>query len=175
MDNKLSVFRYFSFFLVLGACLSLFGCVFHNNGEKFVGKPVPSTRLTMLDGDYVGIEQFRGKSVVLVFWATWCHQTRPIMTRLNEYAKRLNRPDFVFLAVSIDKLDKLSELRDRIKYEHLDGFKHAFSGNEGGDEAWLALDGDALPYIFVIDPSGVVLAAGKDDSIVYEALHIPRR
>jgi peroxiredoxin len=170
-----SVIRYLGFSVILCACLFVSGCVFHNNGEKFVGQPVPSTRLTMLDGDYVGIEQFHGKTVVLVFWATWCHQSRPIMTRLNEFAQRINRSDIVFLAVSIDKAEKLSELRDRIKYEHLTGFKHAFSGNEESDETWVALDGDALPYIFVIDPNGVVIAAGKDDDIVYKALNIPRR
>ena len=34
-------------------------------------KPAPSFKLQTLDGETVALEDFKGKSVILNFWATW--------------------------------------------------------------------------------------------------------
>ena len=36
------------------------------------GSPAPDFTLNDLDGKPVTLSSFRGKTVVLVFWATWC-------------------------------------------------------------------------------------------------------
>lgn len=142
------------------------GCAV-NHGDKFIGQPAPYTRITMLDGTYLPLEALRGKTVALFFWAQWCHRSGPIMARLNEYAQKFrDRKDVVFLAVSTDKLEDLDKLKDRILYQRLDGFQHAFSGNGGGDEAFMAFEGVNLPYLLVIDPSGKVVAAGESEQVV---------
>jgi hypothetical protein len=39
--------------------------------EQLPGKPAPSFALPGLDGKTVRLEDFRGKVVMMVFWATW--------------------------------------------------------------------------------------------------------
>ena len=39
---------------------------------SFINKPAPDFELTSLDGKTVKLSDYRGKAVVLNFWATWC-------------------------------------------------------------------------------------------------------
>lgn len=49
-----------------------------------VGQPAPAWKLKDLDGHEVGSEQFKGKVVVLDFWATWC---QPCVSEIPGYAE----------------------------------------------------------------------------------------
>ncbi|MEE8278577.1 MAG: redoxin domain-containing protein [Thermoanaerobaculia bacterium] len=40
--------------------------------SPLIGKPAPSFTLEDLDGRVIGLEDLRGRPVVLNFWATWC-------------------------------------------------------------------------------------------------------
>ena len=104
--------------------LSLSGCAV--DGAKLVGKPAPETRFTLLEGDYVALKSYRGKTVVVMFWAQWCHSSGPAMARLQEFAEKLGRSDVVFIAASLDEVKDISKLKDRIVYQNLDNFQHAF-------------------------------------------------
>lgn len=48
-----------------------------------VGKPAPEFILPAINGDSVKLSQFRGKPVVLTFWATWCPSCRTEMPNLD--------------------------------------------------------------------------------------------
>ena len=58
-------------------------------------------------------------------------------------------------------------------FQRLDGLEHAFSGNAGGDEAFIAFEGRILPYIVVIDPGGTIKATGHSDAVVREYFERP--
>lgn len=151
---------------IVFVALSFAGCA--TDGAKLIGKPAPETRFTLLEGEYVPLKRYRGKTVVVTFWAHWCHSSRPALLRLDEFAEKLGRNDVVFLAANLDEVKDLAEVKERIVHQDLDGFQHAFSGNAGSDEAFVAFQGGRLPYFLIIDPQGVVVAAGNSDSLVYE-------
>lgn len=153
-------------FLPLLVVLAAAGCA--SDGARLIGRPAPETRFTLLDGDYVALKSYRGKTVVVIFWAQWCHRSGPAIARLQEFAAKLNRDDVVFLAASLDEVKDIGKLKDRIVYQHLDNLQHAFSGNAGYDEAYVTFEGSDMPYVLVIDPAGTVRAAGNTDSIVYD-------
>lgn len=158
-----------TFFVALATigfiCLTGCGASSVSVGKQFINGPAPYTKVTTLDGDLISLDEFKGKEVVLAFWATWCHRSTPVMEKLNEYAKRLKgRNDVVFLAVSVDKAEKLSKVNERAEY--LTGFRHAFSGNEAYDEAWQAFRGTDLPYVIVIDKTGRVVDVGDTEEVV---------
>ena len=49
------------------------------------GQLAPDITLTTLDGEEVKLSDFRGKNVVLNFWATWCPPCRDEMPHMQSY------------------------------------------------------------------------------------------
>jgi thiol-disulfide isomerase/thioredoxin len=62
----------------------------------------PDFTLTNLDGKAHSLAEYRGKIVVLNFWATWCIPCREEMPMLSKLAPKYNEKDVAFLAASID-------------------------------------------------------------------------
>src|ERR1700716_3381670 len=65
-----------------------------------VGAPAPDFHLTTLDGKPVSLADFRGKTLVINEWATWCPPGREETPDLIASAKKLRATgDVVFLGV----------------------------------------------------------------------------
>lgn len=71
--------------------------------EDMIGKPAPAFTLPDLNGGDVSITDFRGKVVLLNFWATWCPPCRTEMSRLNSLKKDFNSKTFEVVTVSTDR------------------------------------------------------------------------
>jgi cytochrome c biogenesis protein CcmG/thiol:disulfide interchange protein DsbE len=131
--------------------------------DGFIGKPAPPFTLEDLSGKKVSLADYKGKSVLVNFWATWCAPCRietPWLIELrNQYAAR----GFEVLGVSADDLDRGSPeklaaekkqiaqaaARMRIPYPVLiDGATLA--------DAYGGLD--SLPTSFFVDRNGTVAA-----------------
>lgn len=89
--------------LVIGF-LVLFG---QNSGRgvKIIreGDRAPDFQLATLDGSAVSLSSFRGKVVMVHFWATWCPpcvEELPTLERLN---RSFSGRDLAILAVSVDE------------------------------------------------------------------------
>jgi thiol-disulfide isomerase/thioredoxin len=146
----------------------LFACA-SNPAAVLVGKYAPYTQVTLLGGEEQLIDEYQGKPLVLVFWATWCSKSRSVLPRVEQVARRLKAKNQVnFLAVSLDKAKDIAALRGFIKTEKLQSFKHAFSGNEYFDQAYMAFRADRVPTIVIIDAQGKVVATGDDETVVEE-------
>jgi len=59
-------------------------------------------------GQKVALDQWRGRTVLLNLWATWCVPCRKEMPALDALEQRLGGPDFQVVAINIDtrNLDK---------------------------------------------------------------------
>lgn len=62
-------------------------------------KPAPDFSLPDLDGKQVSLGDFRGRTVLVNFWATWCPACRQEMPGLIATYKK-NKGSFVVLAIS---------------------------------------------------------------------------
>jgi thiol-disulfide isomerase/thioredoxin len=123
----------------------------------------------MVSGEFLPLEEFRGKTVVLTFWATWCSHSSQLLSDLGAAAAKFqNRPDIMFLNVSVDKADDLEKVKTRLRDAALTSTKNAFSGNAEYDEAFISFRCTDLPQVYILDPAGVVLAAGDSISVVEE-------
>lgn len=162
--------KFRSLLSILAVCFLATGCTTTNIG-KLTGKPAPETRLYMLDGPQLMISELRGKQVVLVFWASYCPHSRKALRRLGDLARELEgRDDLTFVTVSIDRNEELEKVQEIIRSHKLESMRHAFSGTDFYDEAYLAYDVDVFPAIFVIGKDGVIQATGTSASFVDDLL-----
>lgn len=75
-----------------------------------VGEKAPDFSLKDMSGRNVSLSSFRGKVVLLNFWATWCPSCKDEMPRLNKVYGELKSSGLEVIAVSSDySLDSLKE------------------------------------------------------------------
>ncbi len=68
-----------------------------------VGDAAPEFQLTADNGQPVGLKNFRGRFLVLNFWATWCPPCVEEMPSLNEFHRQFASRGVVVLGISVDK------------------------------------------------------------------------
>jgi cytochrome c biogenesis protein CcmG/thiol:disulfide interchange protein DsbE len=72
------------------------------NERKDAGAPAPEVTLKDLDGKDVSISQFKGKVVLVNFWATWCEPCRFEIPWLIEMQQKYGAKGFTVLGVAMD-------------------------------------------------------------------------
>jgi thiol-disulfide isomerase/thioredoxin len=65
-------------------------------------KPLPELTFTTADGRKAGLADFKGRTVLLNLWATWCVPCRQEMPALDRLQGTLGSKDFAVVAVNID-------------------------------------------------------------------------
>jgi len=81
------------------------------------GDPAPEFSLPDIDGNSVTLSGFRDKTVILVFWSTWCSRCSEELTFLRDTFG--GRDDLVVLLVNQDSeksvpKERIAEMRDRL-------------------------------------------------------------
>ncbi|MEZ0360744.1 MAG: TlpA disulfide reductase family protein [Hydrogenobacter sp.] len=105
----------------------------------------PDFTFTGLDGKVYRLSDFKGKIVLLNFWASWCPPCREEMPLFEKVYEDCKKYGFVILAVS---MDTNSSLRDN----YLKELKPSFLILEGNDDIKLV----GLPTSYLIDRNGKV-------------------
>jgi thiol-disulfide isomerase/thioredoxin len=165
--------------VVLVACLSSACSSVSDGSRALVGQPVPEGRLMLMDGEQVALRSKSGTVMVLLFWATWCSHSRSIIADFEDLAREYApRGDTEFYSISLDKHEDFDMLKGRIQAQDLSTVIHVFSGNDSQDEAYLALKGDHVPYVVVVDARGIVrfvdIGIGGLESYLGRTLKKPR-
>ena len=116
--------------------------------------PTPEIALGTLEGKKVSLKDFRGKIVLLNFWASWCVPCREEMPAMEKLYQEYKEKNFVILAIAVkdSKQDTLNFVKElKLTYPiALD--PDAKVGQEYG--AW------GLPVTYLIGPKGEALARG---------------
>ncbi len=71
-----------------------------DDGE-LIGRSAPEVSFQLADGKPSKLSDFKGKPLVISFWASWCGPCRKELPALAELAAK--RPDVTFLAINVDK------------------------------------------------------------------------
>ena len=141
--------------------------------SPLMSHPAPDFTLEDLSGKKVSLASYRGKAVLINFWATWCGPCKietPWLVELrNQYASK----GFEILGVSLDDLDTddkkmlAQEKRDIAKFAAQEHMQYPVLINGGSiDKPYGGLD--ALPTSYFVNRSGKVVATqlgltSKDD------------
>ena len=67
------------------------------------GTPAPEFVLNDINGNAVKMSQFRGKTVVLIFWASWCPDCRAEVPALKELQAKTDPSKVEFVSISSDR------------------------------------------------------------------------
>ena len=79
------------------------------------GVPAPEFRLPALDGGERALEDWRGKVVLLNFWATWCKPCEDEMPAMQRLVRELDGEAFALVAISVDTdVEAVRGFRDRL-------------------------------------------------------------
>jgi len=113
-------------------------------------KALPDVRFVDGDGRSRALSDFRGKFVLLNFWATWCIPCRKEIPTLDRLQSALGGDGFEVVALSIDRggLDIVRKFYGEIGVSHLATYVDA----SGGAFRDLAIVG--LPTTLLIDRAG---------------------
>lgn len=78
----------------------------HNSSQtassKLQGQMAPEFELTSLDGKTVKLSDFRGKAVLLNFWATWCEPCKIEMPWFVDLQNKYGPQGFQVLGIAMD-------------------------------------------------------------------------
>jgi thiol-disulfide isomerase/thioredoxin len=94
--------RYFHQCLCAVSLLALSASLAFWGAARTHAAAAPDFTLTNLDGKPHSLAEYRGKIVVLNFWATWCLPCRDEMPMLSKVAPKYGEENVVILAASID-------------------------------------------------------------------------
>jgi cytochrome c-type biogenesis protein len=76
--------------------------------DKSIGMPIPSLTLQDLDGKNVSLSDYKGKVVLVNFWATWCIPCRVEIPWLIEMQQMYSTKGFTVLGLAMDEGGKSS-------------------------------------------------------------------
>lgn len=76
-----------------------------DNGVPSYGT-APTVTLNMLDGQSLPLSSFRGKVVLVNFWATWCEPCRAEIPELIQFQDKYGSKGFTVLGVAMDQEGK---------------------------------------------------------------------
>jgi peroxiredoxin len=117
------------------------------------GSEAPGFRLPSLAGEEVDLASYRGKVVVLNFWATWCPPCVAEMPSLQRLHRALGPEGLAVVTVSTDEDEEA--LREFVTRHGLD---LPVLLDPGGEVASSAYRTTGYPETFVLDRSGVLLS-----------------
>lgn len=119
--------------------------------KPWTGGSTPKLALKDLEGRVHRLEDYRGKVVLVNFWATWCAPCLEEMPSIEKLRRSLDARRFAVLAVNVGEGPaKAAAFAEKMQ---LGGFNILLDRDIKTSRAWGAR---VLPATFIVDPDGKV-------------------
>ena len=119
-----------------------------NAVEQFYSRTLPDA-----SGATVSMAQWKGRPLVLNFWATWCAPCVEEMPELTALQQELQPKNVQILGIGIDNPASISAFAQKYKI----GYPLYVAGMEGSElSRQLGNQAGGLPYTVLVDASGKV-------------------
>jgi peroxiredoxin len=119
------------------------------------GVPAPDFELTSLDGKKVRLSDYRGKAVLLNFWATWCSPCKVEMPWFVDLQKKYGNDGLVVLGIAMDdtETEKIAQFTSEMGVNY-----PVLLGTDRVSEQYGNVE--FLPTSFYIDREGKIVGKG---------------
>ena len=115
-------------------------------------RPAPDFTLTLSDGRAVKLSDYRGKAVVINFWASWCAPCRAEAPTLEETHKRYADRGVIILGISLwDTEEAAAEFRKVYGQTYP-------SGVDPNGKIAIEYGVSGIPETYFITPDGMIAA-----------------
>jgi thiol-disulfide isomerase/thioredoxin len=124
--------------------------------EVETGPTAPDFSLSSLAGQTVTLEQYRGKVVLLDFWATWCPPCRMTIPLLIKLQEKYRDEGLVILGISIDDPRQITN-KDLKYFKKMTKINYpVLRFNEKVMQDYFAGERVSVPTMFVVDRNGKI-------------------
>ncbi|MFP5418671.1 MAG: TlpA family protein disulfide reductase [Gammaproteobacteria bacterium] len=125
-----------------------------HNMAKLAPKPAADIKLNDIQGAAHDLAQYRGRVVLVNFWATWCPPCRREMRSMERLAQQLKGEPFTVLAVNVgENADMIGLFTSQLETEL--SFPILLDSRSKTMQAWQVA---GLPTTFLVDKRGRVVA-----------------
>ena len=123
----------------------------------WVGKPAPEISLPDTEGRTVNLSSFRGKYVLVDFWASWCGPCRRENPNVVQAFNQFKNKNFTILGVSLDRPGQKENWIKAIKEDNLT-WTHISDLKFWQSEVVPVYQVGSIPFNVLVDPNGKVVA-----------------
>jgi thiol-disulfide isomerase/thioredoxin len=127
------------------------------------GETAPEVQLVAADGKKVPLSSYRGKPVLLDFWATWCAPCRASLPRLAKLQQEAAPKGLVML--SVDEDEEAKTANDFLAKNH-----YTWPNTQDDGKIGDAFNKGGIPLVVLIDAQGKIVLYqngdyGNDDAL----------
>lgn len=123
-----------------------------------IGAIAPDFEQTDTLGHPVKLSSFKGKYVLLDFWASWCGPCRQENPNVVKAFNRFKNKNFTIIGVSLDRRESAFAWLEAIKSDHLGGWTQLSDLKFWNNAVAQLYFVQSIPKNFLIDPAGKIIA-----------------
>ncbi len=140
--------------VILAFLISIVFISCHRPSENVIniGEKAPEFTLSDLEGKKVSLIDFKGKVVLIDFWATWCPPCRESIPFLNSLHQEYNVRGFVVMAINVDERGPTERIKSAV--------------DEFGIKYKVLISDDLTPRLYDVAAIPVGFLVNKEQKIV---------